>query len=59
MSCNFFIIKYLKNQVLEEMMKDEEEIIDDGNEFCNFYDMEDDILVDFLNFESKIVDKVV
>lgn len=40
-------------------MKDEEEIIDGGNEFCNFYDMEDDILVDFLNFESKIVDKVV
>lgn len=41
------------------MMKDEEEIIDGGNESCNFHDMEDDTSADFSNFESKTADKAV
>lgn len=44
--------KRRKIEVLEEMMKDEDEIIDDGNESCNFHDMEDDTSADSSNFES-------
>lgn len=40
-------------------MKDEEEIIDGGNESCNFHDMEDDTSADSSNFESKTADKAV
>lgn len=34
------------------MIKDEEDIINDGNETCNFHDVQDDTSADWSNVES-------